>query len=456
MKKFLILLGTLALTLSLAGCTKEVEVEVEVEVEKIVYVEIELDDIPTDLDMDNIDDFLGRPDVQYVDLRDFDDKMSSGYIAGFEFIPFFQYLEATEILVKTDGDWYFAAEDILLENALKSVFDDTKTIFLMCGSGTRAGYVKDALVSIGYTNVINIGGIGAYTGTNLVPGDETYNLELQLPLPTVVDMSNIDMYLGRSDVQYVDLRNFDDKMSSGYIAGFEFIPFFQYLEATEILVKTDGDWVFAAEDIMSAGSMQALFDNDKAIFLMCGSGTRAGFVKDALESLGFTNVYNIGGIGSYVGENLVSGDGVYNVEVIVPGNYTPGVYFGSSDSLYTAVLVINNSGGIQSVFFDAVTCLTDADLDGTKESDCTTKQTLGFDYNMVTYSTATLEWFEQADELAAAIVLAQGWSVDWAVVTEHFDPTDQEVIDDVAGVTIGIDGFLEAYEDALDQATPAS
>ena len=79
---------------------------------------------------------------------------------------------------------------------------------------------------------------------------------------------------------------------------------------------------------------------------------------------------------------------------------------------------------------------------------------------MVTYGGAELEWYEQANELAAAILAAQGWNADWAIIVdgdhESFDPTDQEVIDDVAGVTITTNGFQDAFEDAIAQATPAS
>ena len=47
----------------------------------------------------------------------------------------------------------------------------------MCGSGTRAGYVKDALESIGYTNVYNVGGIRDYKGDHKIFGDESFSLE---------------------------------------------------------------------------------------------------------------------------------------------------------------------------------------------------------------------------------------------------------------------------------------
>ena len=456
MRKIMILFVALALTLTLAGCTKEVIVEVEVPVDVIVEVPIELPDIPTNLDMEDLDDYLGRPDVQYVDLRNFDDKLNSGYIAGFEFIPFFDYLEKTDILVRADGDWTFAAADIVSQGALRALFNEDKTIFLMCGSGTRAGYVMAALESLGYTDVINVGGIGVYVGDNLVPGDGEYHIEVQLPLPSVVDMTNIDMYLGRSDVQYVDLRNFDDKMSSGYIAGFEFIPFFDYLEATGILVRTDKDWTFAAEDIGSAGALHALFDEDKTIFVMCGSGTRAGYVMAALESLGYTDVINVGGIGNYTGINLVAGDGEYMNEVSVLGPYTPGVYFGYDPiGKYNATVVIGQGGGIISVFFDA----TYGD---------STKQDLGYDYHMKLFSGGDYEWFEHANMLSDFIVANQGWdgitlletALDptWNAMTvpHHFINIDNENSPDaISGVTVGAEGFVLAWNAAISQATEA-
>ena len=46
----------------------------------------------------------------------------------------------------------------------------------MCGSGTRAGYVKAALEEVGYTAVYNAGGIRDYAGKNMVLGDEDFVL----------------------------------------------------------------------------------------------------------------------------------------------------------------------------------------------------------------------------------------------------------------------------------------
>ena len=282
-------------------------------------------------------------------------------------------------------------------------------------------------------------------------------------LPETMTMAELDGFLGRSDVQYIDLRNFDERMKAGYIEGFEVIPYFDYLKYQGILSDANGGWVFDTGEIGAVGSMREMFNEDKTILLMCGSGTRAQYVMDALLSLGYENVINIGGYAAYIeadGEAVVLGGESFYINMDAKGTYTPGTYFGVSDSLYLATVVINDAGGIQSVFFDAVTCTVDSNSDGEKDSACTTKQTLGDAYNMVTYGGANQEWYLQANELAAAIIASQGWDDAWATVIdgddETFDGTDQDVIDDVAGVTITINGFQDAFEDAVDQATPAS
>jgi len=478
-KKLFLLLTVFVLGFVLTGCTEQPEDycpegEVYVDGECIEYVApnpnacedgeayvdgeckeyvepTELAEIPAEVTMDTVDDYLGRPDVQYVDLRNFDDKVKSGYIAGFEFIPFFDVLEATDILVRNTG-WDFTSADIVDQTALEGFFDAEKTIFLMCGSGTRAGYVKAALESIGYTNVINVGGIGTYTGDNKVDGDGSYNVEVQLPLPDVVDMTNIDMYLGRSDVQYVDLRNFDDKMKSGYIAGFEFIPFFDYLEYENILVRHTG-WDFAAVDILDFEALEGLFSMDKTIFLMCGSGTRAGYVKAALEERGYTNVYNVGGIGTYTGDNKVFGDGSYVLEPAPRGLYLPGVHVGVDEvSGYMVTVTVNDLGAIVDVVFDSM-------YHGT------TKQALGPDYGMRT-NTDGWTWAEMANVLADFVVENQGFG-DMMFTETAYDPTWNDMTvphhiietdvanspDDVAGVTAGMEGFVFAWNLAISQAS---
>ncbi len=127
-----------------------------------------------------------------------------------------------------------------------------------------------------------------------------------IEIPEVVDMANIDLFIERDNVQLVDLRNYSDKMASGYISGFEIISFFEYLEK-QAIVRNDG-WNWQEDNIIDAAILENYFEKDAdAIFLMCGSGTRAGFVKSALEQLGYTNVYNAGGFADYAGDYKVLG-----------------------------------------------------------------------------------------------------------------------------------------------------
>ncbi len=303
MKKLLMSVMVLAFAFALLGC------------EKATTTTTTAFTAPEAITMAEVDNYLNNPDFQFVDLRNFDDQMADGWIRGFEMIPFFDYLEYTEILVRTDGNWSFAAEDVLDENAIKALFDEDKYIVLMCASGTRAGFVKDALDSLGYEHVYNAGGLSGYDGDNMVLGDGSYDFtmpakEMVDPLPDEILMSNstIDLYAKRTDVQFVDLRNFSDVVN-GWHHDSMVIPFFEILESQNILVRTDGDWTFAAEDIKDEAKLRALFCQDKNIILFCKSGTRAGYVKAALESLGYENVWNAGGYDNYAGGGSGTGGG---------------------------------------------------------------------------------------------------------------------------------------------------
>ncbi len=256
-----------------------------------------------DITMANIDEYLAY-EGRFIDLRNFSDQLNGGYITGFELVPFFQYLEGRALV--RNNKWEFSAADIKSKASLENIFGDKEdAVFLMCGSGTRAGYVKAALDELGYAKVYNVGGMKDYAGANKVLGDGNFNATAVLP--SEVNMSNIDKQLGRSGAKYVDLRNVSDKYVSGYIDGFENISFFEYLD-NNALVRNN-KWEFSPVDIQSKAKLMNIFgDKTREIFLMCGSGTRAGYVKAALDELGYSKVYNVGGIKDYAGERKVLGD----------------------------------------------------------------------------------------------------------------------------------------------------
>ncbi|MFP4478610.1 MAG: rhodanese-like domain-containing protein [Candidatus Izemoplasmatales bacterium] len=294
MKKFYLMLTMAIFAIGLVGCNSE-NTEAPVEAPEAGSI-----------NMENVDEYLYNEEFQFVDLRNFDDQMADGWIRGFEIIPFFDYLEYMDILVREDG-WSFTEDTIKSESSLKALFDEDKYIVLMCAAGTRAGFVKDALDSLGYENVYNAGGLGDYSGDNKVFGDGEYTINMQHPavynqLPSDIDMSDefIDYYAIREDVQFVDLRNVTD-IVDGWHNESTVIPFFDLLEAENILVRTDGDWEFAEEDIVDEEALRLIFCEDKNIILFCASGTRAQFVKDALEHLGYENVWNAGAYGDYSG-----------------------------------------------------------------------------------------------------------------------------------------------------------
>lgn len=258
--------------------------------------------------MENVDTYMTSP-ARFIDLRNYSDLMSAGAIAGFEVIPFFQYIDG-RALVRNKG-WEFSAADVKDAATLQNLFGPKdKAIVLICASGTRAGYVKAALDSLGYTKVYNAGGFKDYKGSRKILGDGSY---AGLPaLPAVLDMSNIDAYLDRDGAKYVDLRNVGDKYKAGYIDGFEVVSFFEYLDGNAL--KRNKGWEFSDADIVSKSVLQNVFGNKKReIFLMCASGTRAGYVKAALESLGYDKVYNVGGLKDYKGKRKVLGDETFTL-----------------------------------------------------------------------------------------------------------------------------------------------
>ncbi len=263
----------------------------------------------TTINTSNIDEFINSNAI-LVDVRNFEEYMNIGHILGFQSIPFYDYLEGNA-LVRND-DWEFSEDEIVNRDIIINAFGDDfeRPIILICASGRRASYVKSALDSIGYKKVFNAGGFNDYNGKYIVLGDESYSNPMHIPTPEKdsVDMENLDKFLYRKNARYVDLRNFDDLFFDGYIRGFEAVPFYQYLENRA--VKRNDSWNFTEEDIVNEEVIYNIFGNnfDTEIFLMCTTGTRSEYFKTVLETLGYNNVYNVGGFSDYKGFEVIVGD----------------------------------------------------------------------------------------------------------------------------------------------------
>ena len=505
MKKFLILIAAITLSIALTGCTTEVEVPME------------LAELPEVVDMTNVDEFLGRPDVQYVDLRNFDDKMNSGYIAGFEMIPFFDYLEATNALVRTDGDWTFADEDVVSAGALEGLFDMDKTIFLMCGSGTRAGFVKDALESIGYTKVVNVGGIGTYAGDNKVLGDGTYNLVAPKVGPytpgTYFAVDPTTQYTATivigvngaiEDVVFDAMYNgtTKNKLDTAYTLG-SGITWKAEAEELAAYVLANQGWGDIMLDVTDLTGLNALTVPHHAIEID-HTGDVDAVAGVSIGAEGFVLSWNLAIAQATTAGTTGLVEDVFTSEEWAAAHapafdYVDGVYFGDTEDGYTARVTIVD-GFITDVYFDAVRAtyttsinydvvipavLCDAAdvtagtldalgnacvLDAVKVAEYTedqvvvtyttfsTKQALGTAYTLASGFT----WAAEADELAEAIEDAQQWDPAWVIIVsttgghDDFDMTDTYTADAVGGVTIGMEGFKEAFEEAIDQAAPVA
>ena len=147
--------------------------------------------VDKNINMSTIDDFLGRNDVVYIDVRmlfdsaDFaaigGDADLSKTIDGFKVVPY-PYIGSLSELPVTGGyasdclyeiEWTdgficssvkanYQESDIILSE----IFPKDKAIFLMCGGGGYAGMMKALLIELGWNQelIYNVGGNWNYTG----------------------------------------------------------------------------------------------------------------------------------------------------------------------------------------------------------------------------------------------------------------------------------------------------
>lgn len=147
--------------------------------------------IDKNINESNIDEYLGRSDSVYRDMRMLKDPGNyeaiggdsalSGFVNGFEVVPL-PYIVNVTGLPEAVGDTYtgptlftnnngeYIANYVESFDVLGALFPKDKIIFLMCGGGGYAGMMKNLLVSLGYdgSKIYNVGGFWNYDGENLV------------------------------------------------------------------------------------------------------------------------------------------------------------------------------------------------------------------------------------------------------------------------------------------------
>lgn len=157
--------------------------------------------IDKNIDESTVDQYLGRPDSVYRDLRmlkdpgDYEaiggDSYLSGFIRGFEVVPYPYIVNVTDLppevgssyvgdtLFTNDGAGNYRANYQESLQILEDLFPKDKNIFLMCGGGGYAGAMKQLLISLGWDadKIYNVGGYWYYEGENNVPVKNTKNTE---------------------------------------------------------------------------------------------------------------------------------------------------------------------------------------------------------------------------------------------------------------------------------------
>ena len=164
--------------------------------------------IDKNINESTIDEYLGRSDSVYRDMRMLKDPGNyeaiggdsylSGFVEGFEVVPY-PYLTNVTGLPEEVGETY-TGETLFTQDEsgnyvanyeesmeiLEAIFPKDKNIFLMCGGGGYAGMTKTMLVDLGWdeNKIYNVGAYWSYNGNNKVEvkktidGEDYYNFSI--------------------------------------------------------------------------------------------------------------------------------------------------------------------------------------------------------------------------------------------------------------------------------------
>ena len=164
--------------------------------------------IDKNINESTIDEYLGRSDSVYRDMRMLKDPGNyeaiggdsylSGFVEGFEVVPL-PYLTNVTGLPEDVGETYTGATLFTQDESgnyvanyeesmeiLEAIFPKDKNIFLMCGGGGYAGMTKTMLVALGWdeNKIYNVGAYWSYNGNNnvevkkTIDGEDYYNFSI--------------------------------------------------------------------------------------------------------------------------------------------------------------------------------------------------------------------------------------------------------------------------------------
>lgn len=160
----------------------------------------------------NLDDYLFREDVFYVDTRELNQVMEEGSIAGFVTYPFYELLanlvegktlfkmtkvldSNNALLIELGGVGSYVPRFEESEYLLKALFPKDKTIFISSTAGVEATYLANLLIQYGYDplKIYNVGNFSNDLGTLVayrnnkkakyfVPGTNVFTLDYAFDL----------------------------------------------------------------------------------------------------------------------------------------------------------------------------------------------------------------------------------------------------------------------------------
>ena len=157
--------------------------------------------IDKNVNEETIDNYLGRSDSVYRDMRMLKDPGNyeaiggdsylSGFVKGFEVVPFPYVVNVSglpdevgktytgkTLFTEKNGNYTPNYEESM--DVLEYLFPKDKNIFLMCGGGGYAGMMKNMLIELGWdeNKIYNVGGYWYYKGENNVLVKRTINDEV--------------------------------------------------------------------------------------------------------------------------------------------------------------------------------------------------------------------------------------------------------------------------------------
>lgn len=184
--------------------------------------------VDKNINMATIDEYIGRDDVVYRDVRMLFDPADyaaiggdadlSATITGFKVVPYpyLATLSALPVANAYEGSTLFdvvwnadgtiaSVKENYQESMmiLEELFPKDKPIFLMCGGGGYAGMTKSLLLYLGWDDglLYNVGGNWEYTGEN--------KLELKVYPEDAAD--EIVYATWRADYAYIDFSRLHEK-----------------------------------------------------------------------------------------------------------------------------------------------------------------------------------------------------------------------------------------------------